>query len=1185
MQQATPAQRNDDNPLDSTGLCLLSLDGGGVRGLSTLYILKSIMDRLNHERETDSKPRVKPCEVFDLIGGTSTGGLIAIMLGRLEMDVDECIKAYTKVAESVFSQKKSSLPFSWKGKVEAQFDSSELEKAIRETIKGSGISEADLFNDGKERGCRTFVCTVDQNTKSIVHLRSYALSDESNINIRPSICQAALATSAATTFFEPVRIGNRTFADGGLGANNPVDEVEGEAADIWCPQSAELKPLVKCFLSIGTGNPGIKAFEDSIFKFLGKTVVDIATETEETEKRFIAKWRKHYDENRYFRFNVDQGLQDIGLDEYKQQGAMESATERYLVNQAQKNRVRDCVENLELKQNKTGPSFAVRIEEYKIISIQQQIVMPKVKWIVPFEKNRFFTGRKSKLTELQDLLFAEDGPKKIAVIGLGGVGKTSLTIELVYRIRESHKDWSIFWIPATNFESLQQAYLNICQQLQPPGWDTDNANPIKLLQSYLSKASAGQWLLVFDNADDISMWTRSHGSDKVSSELIKCLPSSQFGRIIFTSRDRKTAYALVGPRGQEVLVPELDESVAIDLLQKYIQHDLGKHEDDTKSLLKQLTCLPLAIVQAASYIYVNDIPLAQYLSLLAKQEEVIGLLSRHFEDDTSKNPVAMTWLISFEQIRLKDKWAAEFLSFIACVDSKHVPRELLPPPALSEEEVTNAIGTLKAYSFIYEHQADSTYDVHRLVHLATRNWLRRENLLKEWAETVVNRLDDVFPNDDYQNRTIWRRYLTHARYALDSQLIDQDGKRRIDLAWKVGMCLRSDGWWKEAETLLVQVMKFRKTVLGEDHPDTLTSMNNLADLFNSQGKYEAAEPLYEETLRLSKEGLGEDHPDTLASMNNLAALFKDQGKYEAAEPLYEETLRLSKEVLGEEHPITFTSMNNLAGLFANQGKYEAAEPLYKETLRLSKKVLGEEHPNTLTSMNNLASLFDSQGKYEAAEPLYKETLRLRKNVLGEEHPDTLPSMNNLAFLFNSQGKYEAAEPLYKETLRLSKKVLGEEHPNTLTIMNNLAGLFDSQGKYEAAEPLYEETLRLSKKVLGEQHPITLASMNNLAGLFKSQGKYEAAEPLYEETLRLSKKFLGEQHPITLGSMNNLALLFNNQGKYEAAEPLYEETLRLRKNVLGEVHPDTLTSMNNLAALRRDAAAKENKQRASTVILG
>ena len=76
MEQATSSKYGgESNPLDSAGLCLLSLDGGGVRGLSTLYILKSLMDRLNHERkENGNLPSVKPCEVFDLIGGTSTGG-------------------------------------------------------------------------------------------------------------------------------------------------------------------------------------------------------------------------------------------------------------------------------------------------------------------------------------------------------------------------------------------------------------------------------------------------------------------------------------------------------------------------------------------------------------------------------------------------------------------------------------------------------------------------------------------------------------------------------------------------------------------------------------------------------------------------------------------------------------------------------------------------------------------------------------------------------------------------------------------------------------------------------------------------------------------------------------------------------------------------------------------------------
>jgi patatin-like phospholipase/acyl hydrolase len=73
---AHSATGNGPSPLDRAGLCLLSLDGGGVRGLSSLHILKHLMDQLNSQRRLSSLPALKPCELFDLIGGTSTGGCV-----------------------------------------------------------------------------------------------------------------------------------------------------------------------------------------------------------------------------------------------------------------------------------------------------------------------------------------------------------------------------------------------------------------------------------------------------------------------------------------------------------------------------------------------------------------------------------------------------------------------------------------------------------------------------------------------------------------------------------------------------------------------------------------------------------------------------------------------------------------------------------------------------------------------------------------------------------------------------------------------------------------------------------------------------------------------------------------------------------------------------------------------------
>jgi hypothetical protein len=281
-------------------------------------------------------------------------------------------------------------------------------------------------------------------------------------------------------------------------------------------------------------------------------------------------------------------------------------------------------------------------------------------------------------------------------------------------------------------ESLHQAYRNVAQQLCIPGLDGEKADIKKLVQAHLSREDIGPWLCVFYNADDLSMWIRVSGSEPGPGSLKEYLPKSKQGCIVFTSRDKKTAVKLAGRNIIEV--PEMDEDGAIQLLQKsLIDLSLLGDQQDAKTLLKELTYLPLAIIQAAAYINKNSLTLRDYLLLLNKQEEgIIELLSEEFEDDwryqSAKNPVATTWLISFEQIRYRDPLAADYLLFMACIDWKDIPQSLLPAGALRKNEI-EAIGTLRAYSFIIKRGEAMVFDLHQLVHLATRNWLRKEGTL------------------------------------------------------------------------------------------------------------------------------------------------------------------------------------------------------------------------------------------------------------------------------------------------------------------------------------------------------------------------------------------------------------------------------------------------------------------------
>ncbi|KAL5392945.1 hypothetical protein DPSP01_000636 [Paraphaeosphaeria sporulosa] len=89
------------------------------------------------------------------------------------------------------------------------------------------------------------------------------------------------------------------------------------------------------------------------------------------------------------------------------------------------------------------------------------------------------------------------------------------------------------------------------------------------------------------------------------------------------------------------------------------------------------------------------------------------------------------------------------------------------------------------------------------------------------------------------------------------------------------MALYSDGRYKEAEELFVQVMEMSKRVLGEEHPDTLLSMGNLASTYRNQGRWKEAEELSVQVMETRKRVLGEEHPDMLLSMGNLASTYSN----------------------------------------------------------------------------------------------------------------------------------------------------------------------------------------------------------------------------------------------------------------------------------------------------------------------
>lgn len=787
---------------------------------------------------------------------------------------------------------------------------------------------------------------------------------------------------------------------------------------------------------------------------------------------------------------------------------------------------------------------------------------------MPFERNSAFTGREAELERLRGLINKGHHTAKVAITGLGGVGKTQLALELIYQIRSEYDDCSIIWIPATTREALEQAYLKVARQLDILGCNDDEANVKKLVQNYLSREKAGWWILVFDNADDIGLWVEEAGPR--SDRLLDSLPRSSSGSIIFTTRSRKAAVQLAGRNLIEM--SEMDESVSLQLLRNSLVEQDIVLQDEASSLLTWLTNLPLAIVQAAIYINTNGLSLKDYLFLLKEQEEdVIELLSEDFEDEGRYrdlvNPVATTWLISFEQIRQRDPLAADYLSFMACVDAKSISQSILPP-GLSRKKETDAIGTLLGYSFIAKRPTDSTITIHRLVHLATRNWLRKEGLLSIWTGRAISRLYELLASVNRDDRVIWRSYLPHTYYLLQSIPDEDNSEIWISLVNAYAQFLYDDGRFWDIEPFAKRALDLCILKLGDTHSSTLIQMNNLALSYRFQGRLKDSELLFTRAIEICKNTGRANASFALTIMNNLMETYEEQGRWQDAEELGTGVMETLTSKHGPSDLAVLSTMGHLASAIRHQGRFAEAEQLNLRILQIRKSKLGDNHTDTMLTMNSLSVTYLDQGRYKEAEELLLQTVHGRKLKLGVDHPETLISMSNLAAALSGQELWQESRSMLEEVLTAQKLKLRPDHPGLLNTMNSLAGTFTKLKLSEEAEDMHTKVFEVRKETLGPHHPETLMSMNNLATAYLNQGRPEEARELLEEQFKNSVRVLGQKHPRTLVSMCNLAILRKVMGKDDALD-LVESCYNFRQEVLGRDHPKTLETLSILEEWRED----------------
>jgi tetratricopeptide (TPR) repeat protein len=749
-----------------------------------------------------------------------------------------------------------------------------------------------------------------------------------------------------------------------------------------------------------------------------------------------------------------------------------------------------------------------------LVKVIQQQLTPKPTGIpenLPRSGVVEFVGREQELELIYQYLHQSEQAVAVAVVGMGGVGKTELVLQYALKHKATYSG-GICWLQGKEVNIAVQIiqFAQSCLELMPP----EELELLAQVRWCWTHWSAGDVLIIIDNVNA-----------QKYKEIQPYLPPSSDPRfkVLVTTRSR------LGRSFKSISVDVLNEADALTLLEVLIGKErLFAELSTVKELCLWLGYLPLALELVGRYLDRKpDLSIAEMQQRLEKKRLEERSVKTPDSDMTAQLGVAAAFTISWETLPEDAKHLSCLLSLFA---AEPIPWSLVEQccPDREAEDLEELRDDHLVNLHLLKRKGEDTYQLHQLI----RKFFREKHACLSQIDTLnrqfcwgMEAIAKEIPESPTKSTILQFSpaipHIVEAITQLSTCFSDSDFIKPFQ---GLGRWYEGQGFYKQAKDWYEKCCEETKKRFGVENLNIAIGWNHLANAHRHLGHYEDAESWYLKALKIRERLLGNNHLDVAESLNDLALLYYEQGHYSQAEPLYEKALTIKTNLLGHKHSEVADSLNNLALLYIAEGRYSNAEPLCLQALSIRKEVLGLEHPRTATSLNNLAYCYTCEERYAEAELLYKEALTLTQRLLGEEHPDVAASLNNLGHLYVLLKRYADAEPLFIQALELHKQFFGDKHPDVATSLNNLAYLYDIQERYSEAEPRYSEALALRKQLLGENHLDVGISFNNLAKLYCAQNRCEEAELLYLQALDILEPQLGADHPITARVRSNLEQL-------------------------------------------------------------
>ena len=654
-------------------------------------------------------------------------------------------------------------------------------------------------------------------------------------------------------------------------------------------------------------------------------------------------------------------------------------------------------------------------------------------------------------------------------------GKTQLAVfhaESLWRARSIDL---LVWIDASSATSILSGYVaaaGAVTGIRMPG--TAEAVAASFLH-WLGQTDR-RWLVVFDDVPDTSV-------------LQGLWPAGPAGLVLLTTSSAQTMAALKHVRTLEIGPFSPREAMS------YLVGRLSSDPDQRRGaidLIEDLDCQPLALAQATATIGNSWMTCGDYRDQFYLRSSIFN------SPDAAPLPAAgVTWTLCVDHADqlMPGGLAQSCLAIAAMLDGHGVPAQVFAapsacsyitgssaatPPAMERARMALAVLDQVGLISIDRSGDPSIVRMSPILQRAVRAAMSPE-MLEQAARATAAALLESWPSpepDPLLGQSL--RASADALRRATGGLLWADGCHPLLL--RAGQSLDEASLTGPSVDYWTELTAIGDQVFGPGHPESMVTVERLADAFVKAGRVGEAVSWYQRVTAEWGKAYGPDHPRTLAARVRLGRVLVTAGLFDEAIAVLTAALTDSERAYGPGHPECAIIRDEVAAGYLAARELSEAIRLYRLILGERERGLGAQHPDTMATRQLLAEAYLADGRVKEAFSQYKKVVADRQRSQGADHPQTLRARGALASAYHQAGRMALAVQMCEDVHAGFERVLGSAHADTISSALNLGRVYYSVGRLSDARRLLKEAVTNGERALPPADPVTRSARESLASI-------------------------------------------------------------------------------------------------------